>query len=155
MVVDLVYTAPQFCTALLLSSSCASPCSMVRAFGSLRVMDISLWVSSVACFVTMGSRESCMPKPMSSSAVQPATPSTVMKNLFLYRNRLRAVVFWEKDIRDHSGVMRSIRMRLPATGARGSSKAAVFSARLERQAYHVAKPMTAALMPTLAAAMPG
>ena len=32
MVVDLVYTAPQFCTALLLSSSSASPCSMVRAF---------------------------------------------------------------------------------------------------------------------------
>ena len=29
-----------------------------------------------------------------------------MKNRFLYRNRLRAVVFWEKDIRDHSGVMR-------------------------------------------------
>ena len=58
MVVDLVYTAPQFCTALLLSSSSASPCSMVRALGSLRVMDISLWVSSVDCFVTMGSRES-------------------------------------------------------------------------------------------------
>lgn len=136
MVVDLVYTAPQFCTALLLSSSSASPCSMVRALGSLRVMDISLWVSSVDCFVTMGSRESCMPKPMSSSAVQPATPSTVMKNRFLYRNRLRAVVFWEKDIRDHSGDALH-QDALARHGARGSSKAAVFSARLERQAYHV------------------
>ena len=55
----------------------------------------------------------------------------------------------------HSGVMYSKKMRLPATGARGSSKAAVFSFRLARQAFHVAKPMTAALMATLAAAMPG
>ena len=55
----------------------------------------------------------------------------------------------------HSGVMYSKKMRLPATGARGSSRAAVFSFRLARQALHVAKPMTAALMATLAAAMPG
>ena len=63
--------------------------------------------------------------------------------------------FWEKLMCCHSGVMYSKKMRLPATGARGSSKAAVFSFRLARQAFHVAKPMTAALMATLAAAMPG
>ena len=89
---------------------------------------------------------------MSSRAVQPATPSTVIKNRFLYRNRFRAVVFWEKLMRFHRGVMYSRKMRLPATGARGSSSAALFSFRLERQ---VARPMTAALMAMLAAAMPG
>ena len=45
--------------------------------------------------------------------------------------------------------------QVTAAGARGSSRAAVFSFRLARQALHVAKPMTAALMATLAAAMPG
>ena len=92
---------------------------------------------------------------MSSRAVQPATPSTVIKNRFLYRNRFRAVVFWEKLMRFHRGVMYSRKMRLPATGARGSSSAALFSFRLERQALQVARPMTAALMAMLAAAMPG
>ena len=68
---------------------------------------------------------------------------------------MRAVVFCEKLMCFHSGVMYSRKMRLPATGARGSSSAAVRSFRLERQALHVARPMTAALSATLAAAMPG
>ena len=96
-----------------------------------------------------------MPKPMRSRAVQPATPSTVMKKRFLYRNRLRAVVFWEKLMCFHSGVMYSRKIRLPATGARGSRRAAVFSFRLARHDSHVAMPMTAALSSTLPAAMPG
>ena len=92
---------------------------------------------------------------MRSRAVQPATPSTVMKKRFLYRNRLRAVVFWEKLMCFHSGVMYSRKIRLPATGARGSRRAAVFSFRLAWHDSHVAMPMTAALSSTLPAAMPG
>ena len=115
----------------------------------------SLWFSSVVWRLSMGRMESWMPKPMSSRAVQPATPSTVMKKRFLYRNRLRAVVFWEKLMCFHSGVMYSRKMRLPATGARGRSRAAVFSRRLARQASQVVMPMTAALSRTLPTAMPG
>ena len=160
MVTDLLYTAAQFSTWPP-SRASVRPFSTVKAAGSLRVTVRSLWDSSVDCLVTMGSRESWRPKPMSSRAVQPATPSTVIKNRFLYRNliryknRFRAVVFWEKLMRFHRGVMYSRKMRLPATGARGSSRAALFSFRLERQALQVARPMTAALMAMLAAAMPG
>ena len=78
-----------------------------------------------------------------------------MKKRFLYRNRLRAVVFCEKLIRFHSGVRYSRKIRLPATGARGSRRRAVFSFRLARQASSVESPITAALTATLASAMPG
>ena len=68
---------------------------------------------------------------------------------------MRAVVFWEKLIRFHNGVRYSRRMRLPAAGARGSSRAADFSLRLARQACRVARPMTAALRAMLPSARPG
>ena len=54
---------------LLESSRSARPFSMVSAFSSLREMVRSAWVSSVVCLVSMGSRESWMPKPMRSRAV--------------------------------------------------------------------------------------
>ena len=56
---------------------------MVRAFSSRKETVMSLWVSCEVCLSTMGSSESCRPKPMSSNAVQPATPSTVIKKRFL------------------------------------------------------------------------
>ena len=52
-------------------------------------------------------------------AVQPAMPTTVIRNRFLYRNRFRAVTLWIKESRDHRGVTLSSRIRLPLFGALG------------------------------------
>ena len=88
-----------------------------------------------------------------SGEIDPGRISTEIDRAYLEHCLNNAI--WEKLIRFHSGVMYSRKMRLPATGARGSSSAALFSFRLERQALQVARPMTAALMAMLAAAMPG
>ena len=78
------------------------------------------WFSSSNCKCTMSEMESFTPKPVTSRAVHPAMPMTVMKNRFLYRNRFRAVTLWVNFIRFHRGVSRSRKMRLPALGALGS-----------------------------------
>ena len=99
--------------------------------------------------------ESCRPKPVSSSAVHPAMPAHAMRKRRLYLKILRAVTFQRNDIRRHKGGMRSIRMRLPARGARGSISAAGVSTSVER----TTSPVAANVMPTQStpdrSAMPG
>ena len=50
---------------------------------SFTVMETSYRKISPNCLYTMSLMESCRPKPVSSSAVQPAMPVTVMKKRFL------------------------------------------------------------------------
>lgn len=60
-----------------------------------------------------------MPKPASSSAVQPPMPSTIMKNRCLYRSTFRRDTLVKKPSRFHRKVMRSSSTRLPSLGALG------------------------------------
>lgn len=75
-----------------------------------------------------------MPNPVSNSAVQPAMPTTVIISRRLYKNRLRAVTFWENFIRFQIGLMCSNRIRFPARGAFGSISTDGFSVSEDRHA---------------------
>ena len=61
------------------------------------------------------------------SIVQHSRPMNDMNVRILLRIRLRTIIFALKVMRDHSGVMRSKRMRLPSLGGLGRSSAAVVS----------------------------
>ena len=100
------------------------------------------------CLDTMSLMESFRPKPVTSSAVQPATPMTVMKKRFLYRNRLRAVTLWVNFMRFHTGVMRSRKIRLPALGALGKRSCAAHSFSVWPQAFSVAALVHRSAAPT-------
>ena len=76
-----------------LSSKTACRSRPSKALGSRRPKVSWYWFSSPYCRPTMSETESRTPKPVTSRAVHPAMPTTVIKNRFLYRNRFRAVVF--------------------------------------------------------------
>ena len=67
---------------------------------------------------------SLMARPQTISAVQPATPPTVMMRRDLKRKMLRAVTLLRKPMRFQTGRIRSNRMREPARGAFGRSSEA-------------------------------
>ena len=92
--------------------------------------------------------ESRSPNPVSSRALQPATPTTVIIKRFLYRNRLRAVTLTEKGSRRHTKGMCSSQMRLPALGAFGRMRAAGQA----RNSAHVAHSVASRILPTVTAA---
>ena len=68
---------------------------------------------------------------------------------------LRDVTFHENDMRLHSGLMRSSKMRLPALGARGSMSAAGVSRRVEAAANQVAASVMPMPKPAESNAIPG
>lgn len=72
----------------------------------------------------MFATESWMPKPVSTSAVQPAMPRIIMIIRFLKRKMLRRETLCRNFSRFQSGVMRSSRMRLPGSGAFGRIRSA-------------------------------
>ena len=92
---------------------------------------------------------SLMAKPHTISAVQPATPPTVINRRLLKRNMLRAVTLLRKLSRRHSGRMRSSKMRAPAFGAFGCMSCAGLCRRAPAQATTVATttPTTNSAMP--------
>ena len=81
------------------------------------------------------------PKPVSSSAVQPEMPITVINRRFLYLNRFRAVTLWVNFIRRHIKPTRSSSILLPLLGALGSISAAGFSRKAAITAHKVAARM--------------
>ena len=77
-----------------------------------------------------------------------------MKNLRLYRSRLRAVTLCENDKRLQSGLMRSNTMRFPAFGARGSMRAAGRARSVDAAAPQVATSVIPTEKPTALATIP-
>ena len=78
-------------------------------------------------------RELRTPKPVIIRAVQPPMPITVIQNRFLYRNRLRMVTFQVKDIRFHTGRIRSSSTRRPGLGLLGRMSWAGTAVRAAKQ----------------------
>ena len=79
------------------------------------------------CLGTTTEIESFKPYAASISAVQPATPKTVMINLALYLKIFLVVTFDEKFILFHINGIFSKNIRFPCFGALGLIKVAGFS----------------------------
>ena len=88
----------------------------------------------------MVSTVSLIANPQIISAVQPATPPTVINRRDLNRKILRAVTLPKKLSLLHTGLIRSSRMRAPAFGAFGRISAAGVCRISLRQASAVATP---------------
>ena len=86
----------------------------------------------------MFATESWIPKPVSTSAVQPAMPRIIIIMRFLKRKMLRRETLCRNFRRFHSGVMRSRKMRFPAAGVFGRMRfAGMFCISMRRAKYVV------------------
>ena len=72
----------------------------------------------------MSATESRMPKPVSTRAVQPAMPSSIMNIRFLNRKIFRRDTLCRNFRRRQRGVNRSRKIRLPAAGVLGRIRSA-------------------------------
>ena len=72
---------------------------------------------------------------VTSSAAQPPMPMSIMNMRFLYRHKLRSVIFCKNASLLQSGEIRSSRIRLPGFGALGRINAAgaLFASRMQEK----------------------
>ena len=99
---------------LILSSNCFSSKSAELSTAIPSYRNISLNCFSAIVFI-----EYFKPKPVTISAVQPATPTIVIKKRFLYLSKFLTVTFARKSSRFHIKFTRSNKTRLPFCGGFG------------------------------------
>ena len=93
----------------------------------MRAITALYFVISPNCFSATTEIDAFNPKPATISAVQPATPITVIRNLALYLKRFLAVTLDVKFICFHINGIFSRRIRLPGLGALGRIRVAALS----------------------------